>query len=389
MNTEMEIVMRYPVRTAAILASLLVLSACWEEEIAMSTAQPRTVETIAAVPVDVIRTRSFPAVLQPPEITPLAFDTGGRLGPIDLRIGQEVSKGDILATVEADDANLRLQQAEAALQEARTTAQNARSDADRQETLFDRGVASVAARDRAVTAAEQAEARVTQALRNLDLLRASLDDTTLRAPLDGIIDGIHVQAFGSVQPGQPIVTIYENTGLQASILVSFEVVSELQLGQSVRVTPSDGKAVVLPATLTEIGRRAAAVSSFPIVISLDEKRPELRSGMAVAVEIDLPVPPAQHGIEVPLSAVALNRVVALNTEPRQAQMFVARPDASGRATIALTDVTLGTVVGNHVYVTDGLLPGDLVVTAGVSFLNPGQVVRLTNGATALTAKVTR
>jgi len=381
--------MRYPVRTAAILASLLVLSACWEEEIAMSTAQPRTVETIAAVPVDVIRTRSFPAVLQPPEITPLAFDTGGRLGPIDLRIGQEVSKGDILATVEADDANLRLQQAEAALQEARTTAQNARSDADRQETLFDRGVASVAARDRAVTAAEQAEARVTQALRNLDLLRASLDDTTLRAPLDGIIDGIHVQAFGSVQPGQPIVTIYENTGLQASILVSFEVVSELQLGQSVRVTPSDGKAVVLPATLTEIGRRAAAVSSFPIVISLDEKRPELRSGMAVAVEIDLPVPPAQHGIEVPLSAVALNRVVALNTEPRQAQMFVARPDASGRATIALTDVTLGTVVGNHVYVTDGLLPGDLVVTAGVSFLNPGQVVRLTNGATALTAKVTR
>lgn len=381
--------MRYPVRTAAILASLLVLSACWEEEIVTPATQPRTVETIAAAPVDVIRTRSFPAVLQPPEITPLAFDTGGRLGPIDLRIGQEVSKGDILATVEADDANLRLQQAEAALQEARTTAQNARSDADRQETLFDRGVASVAARDRAVTAAEQAEARVTQALRNLDLLRASLDDTTLRAPFDGIIDGIHVQAFGSVQPGQPIVTIYENTGLQASILVSFEVVSELQLGQSVRVTPSDGKAVVLPATLTEIGRRAAAVSSFPIVISLDEKRPELRSGMAVAVEIDLPVPPAQHGIEVPLSAVALNRVVALSTEPRQAQMFVARPDASGRATIALTDVTLGTVVGNHVYVTDGLLPGDLVVTAGVSFLNPGQVVRLTNGATALTAKVTR
>ncbi|MFG5379888.1 efflux RND transporter periplasmic adaptor subunit [Yoonia sp. R2-816] len=365
------------------------LSACWEEEVATPEAEPRTVRTIVAQEAEASRTRSFPAVLQPPEITHLAFDVGGRLGPIDLRIGQEISQGDVLATVEADDAGLRLEQAEAALQEAQTTAQSARVDADRQVTLFERGVASVAARDRAVALAEQAEARVTQALRNLDLVQSSLGDTTLRAPFDGIIDGINVQAFGSVQPGQPILTLYEDTGLQASVLVSFDVVSDLQLGQSVRVIPSDGVARELPATLTEIGRRAAAVSSFPVVVSLDETLAELRSGMAVAIEIDMPIPAVQQGIEVPLSAVALNRDIALDNEPRQAQMFVARPEAEGLAKIMLTDVTLGTVVGDDVYVTEGLSPGDLVVTAGVSFLNPGQVVRLPGKATTLTAEVTQ
>ncbi len=377
------------VRLTFMIASMTALSACWEEEVATPEAEPRTVRTIVAQEAEASRTRSFPAVLQPPEITHLAFDVGGRLGPIDLRIGQEISQGEVLATVEADDAGLRLEQAEAALQEAQTTAQSARVDANRQVTLFERGVASVAARDRAVTLAEQAEARVTQTLRNLDLVQSSLGDTTLRAPFDGIIDGINVQAFGSVQPGQPILTLYEETGLQASVLVSFDVVSNLQLGQSVRVMPSDGVARELPATLTEIGRRAAAVSSFPVVVSLDETRAELRSGMAVAIEIDMPIPAVQQGIEVPLSAVALNRDIGLENEPRQAQMFVARPEAEGLAKIMLMDVTLGTVVGDDVYVTEGLSPGDLVVTAGVSFLNPGQVVRLPGKATTLTAEVTQ
>ena len=378
------------VRITLVIASFTVLSACWAEDNARGEGtEPtaRTVQTEIAVMTDPIVTRTFPAVLQPPEITPLAFDVGGRLGPIDLRIGQEVREGEILATVEADDANLRLEQAEAALLEAQTTAANARTDADRQEALFERGVVSVAARERAVTQAEQAEARVTQALRNLDLLRASLGDTTLRAPFDGIIDGIDVQAFGSVQPGQPILTLYEDAGLQATILVSFDVVSALRLGQSVRVVPTDGDATPLEATLTEIARRATAVSAFPIVVSLGETRPDLRSGMAVAVEIDRPVPALRQGIEMPLSAVALNRDVALDTRPRRAQMFVARPEPDGLARIALVDVALGAVVGKSVFVTDGLAPGEAVVTAGVSFLNPGQVVRLTSDASSEMAQV--
>ncbi len=381
--------MRHVARTTAMIASFTALAACWEEEVVTQELQPRTVQAVVVEPVAATRTRSFPAVLQPPEITQLAFDVGGRLGEIDLRIGQEISAGDVLATVEAEDASLRLEQAEAALREAQIAAANARTEADRQQALFARDVVSVAARDRAITAADQAEARVTQTVRNLDLVRSALSDTALRAPFDGIIDGINVQAFGSVQPGQPILTLYEDSGLQASVLVSFEVVSRLRLGQSVRVMPSDGDSGALPATLTEIGRRAAAVSSFPIVVSLDQTWPELRSGMAVAVEIDMPVPPDQQGIEVPLSAVALNRDVALATEPRQAQIFVADRSDEGLATLALVDVTLGTVVGDEVYVTQGLSSGDLVVTAGVSFLDPGQVVRLPDVATTQTAEVTQ
>ncbi len=361
---------------AALLLAPLVLVGCQADTAESPEPHVRAVHALVAEQARSTQLRSFPAVLEPQQITPLAFDVGGRLGPLSLRIGQEVAEGEALATVEAEDATYRLQQAEAALLEAQTAAANAREDADRQETLFARGVASVAARDRAVTEAQQAEARVTQALRNLDLLQASLGDTTLRAPFDGIVDAIDVQAFGSVQAGQPILTLYEETALQATILVSFEVVTALELGQPVWVVPTDGDATPLPATLTEIGRRAAAVSSFPMVITLDETRPHLRSGMAVEVRIDLPVSAALQGIELPLSAIALNRSVALDAVPRRAQVFVARPRGDGHAGLELVDVTLGAATGTSVHVIDGVSPGDLVVTAGVSFLNPGQVVRL-------------
>ena len=80
-------------RGGIVLLALFLLAACREETAAPAADPVRAVRTTVAEPIAPVRTRSFPAVLEPPEITPLAFDTGGRLGPLDLRIGQEVAEG--------------------------------------------------------------------------------------------------------------------------------------------------------------------------------------------------------------------------------------------------------------------------------------------------------
>lgn len=367
-------------RLAIVASSAIALAGCFPDEEAEAEDPIRVVRTLAVASADPVRSRSFPSVLEPLEITPLAFDVGGRLGALDLRVGQSVAVGETLATVEAADATLRLRQAEAALSEAEIAAANARSEADRQEQLFARSVASEAARDRAVTAADQADARVTQARRSLDLLTETLADTTLSAPFDGVVNSIEVQAFGSVQPGQPVVTLYPEEGLQATVLVSYDVVGTLALGDSISVLPTDGAAAPLAASVTEIAQRAPAVSSFPVIVTLAETRPDLRSGMAVEILVETPLPEAERGIEIPMSAVALNRALDLDALPRAAEVFVARPTTGGMAELELTPVSIGAVVGSSVYVTEGLGEDDLVVTAGVSFLNPRQIVRLMDTA---------
>ena len=362
-------------RPLAALGALAFLVACGEAEVASAPEAPRTVRAVLAEIAAPTRTRIFPAVLEPPELTPLAFDVGGRLGDLDLQIGQRVQAGDVIATVEAADAELRLAQAESQLQEARIAAENARTEADRQVTLFRRNVAAEAARDAAVTQAEQAEARVAQAARNVELVRETVTDTALRSPIDAVVNSIEVQAFGTVQAGQPVATLYRDEGLQARVLVSYEVVSTLSLGDEVIVRPTDGAPEPLSATIAEIARRAPAVSSFPVIVTLMEAREDLRSGMAVEVVMELPVPSAEQGIPLPLSALALQRPADLRAMPRRADVFVVERDGDSTVVTPRT-VAIGAVVDDHAFVVDGLEPGTRVVTAGVPFLHEGQAVAL-------------
>jgi len=222
----------------------------------------RSVKAEVAVTIPARIQRRFPSVLQPPDLVQLAFEVSGRVAEIDLRVGQSVAIGETLATVEPLNLDLRLKQAKAALTEAKVAAANARKEADRQEGLFDKGVIARVTRDNAVTQAEQAEARQAQAQSNVDLLGESRADAELKAPFDGVINSVEVQDFASVQAGQPVLTLYPESALQASILVSFDVAQSLDIGGLVQVLPADALAQPIAARVTEIGQRAPAVSSL-------------------------------------------------------------------------------------------------------------------------------
>lgn len=369
------------IRPLAALSATLFLMACLpddEDETAHSDGPVRAVKTVVATHSPSTQLRTFPAVLEPPQITQLAFEVGGRLGAVDLQIGQTVAKGDVLLTINPEDFDLQKQQAEAALAEAESGLENARDEAARQIQLFERNVASRVARDRAVTAQDQALARVEQLRRNLDLVRGSNADTQLLAPFDAIVNSIEVQNFGAVQPGQPVVTLYQDNGLQARILVSYQVVSQLSLGDAVMIRPADQPDVSLPARISEIARRAPAVSAFPVVVKLEETPEDLRSGMAVETVIELPVQQNNEGILLPVSALATHftmdlKRVGANGEKRNGQIFVVKDGV-----LAKREITLAGVDGTKMIVSGGLEPGERVVTAGVPFLYPDQRVSLWN-----------
>ena len=387
---EMKIAKRTAAPVIASVLAVLVAGCLPSGEAGTESETIRTVRTQLVGWTDPVSTRRFPAVLQPAQITPLAFDVGGRLGHVTLQIGQEVRAGDVLATVEAQDATLRVQQAEAALAEAQATSQNTQEEATRQQQLFERGVVSAAARDRAVTSAQQASARLDQQARNLELLRETVSDTALRAPFDGIVNTIEVQNFGTVAPGEPVVTLYQDDGLRATILVNYGIASQLTLGREVTVVPDNGSQEPLGASVTEIARRATAVSSFPIVISLDETRPDLRPGMAVEVSITFDLPDNLRGIPIPLSALATQRPANLHdADSRTADVFVYGPGEGDTGTVEPRQVRIGAVIDDLLILTDGVEPGERIVTAGVPFLHPGQVVRLEPDADAHVAGAVR
>lgn len=365
-------------RMLAVIVLIALVTGCLPDRATERAGAPlRSVKTEVTVVQPARQLRRFPSVLEPPQLVPLSFEVGGRVAEVDLRVGQRVEREELLATIEPLDLDLRLGQAEAALLEARAAAVNAQNEADRQAELARRGVVSTAARDQALTHAEQAVARMKQSQSNVDLLRKSRSDAELRAPFAAVINSVDVQDFASVQAGAPVVTLYEEGRLQASILVSLNVARDRHVGQKVRVVPSDWAGEPIPATITEIGRRAPAVSSFPLIVTLDAVDADLRSGMAVEVLIETQVSETANLIALPRSALSTVRSGPFEgVPPYPAEVFVYADAGDGTGTLEARTVAVVAAAEDRIFASEGLAPGERIVTAGVPFLRDGQTVRL-------------
>lgn len=373
-------------KSLVFLGMTLALAACLPagEEAKNDTDQIiRSVKTEIATLRPTSVSRYFPAILEPPELVPLAFEVAGRIADIDLRVGQKVTTGQALGTIEPVNLDLKLKQARAALLEAQTAADNAALDADRQLTLFKRGVSPAARKDQAVALSNQAKARLEQATANVEILMESRKDADLKAPFDGYINSVDVQDFASIKAGQPVITLYREGDLQATILVSFDVVETLSVADQVKVVPTDGTGKPINAEITEIGRRAAAVSSFPVVVTLKDATSQLRPGMAVEVQLDLALTDGPGKILLPLTAIStLHSGPFEGNPPFKAVVYIFKPTEEQAGTLHMRSIQVIAASGHSVFVEEGISAGDIVVTAGVPFLREGQQARLLHKVTA-------
>ena len=357
-----------------ILTASTLLAGCREEE---DAAEPvvRGLKVHEVSETETVRTRRFPGVLEPADLIVLSFETGGMLGELDLAAGQRLARDEAVARLDTASLQLQVEAAEAAVAQADATARNAADTLDRQARLLSRGTTTQVAVDGARAQAEAAAASLTQARKSLEAAETDLGKAVLRAPFDAIVNSVAATSWSTVSPGAPVASIYSPDRFEVSFSASFDAVSGLVVGTPARVRLADRPDIVLDAVVSEIGARADAVSSFPVVLQLTKLDPVLKAGMAVEAAIDYPLP-AQEGHPVPLSALITDGQagrVGDSDATAVAAVFVFDPQSS---TVRRRPVRIGGIRENMIVVTDGLAPGDLVASAGVSFLREGQEVRL-------------
>ncbi|MBC7939259.1 MAG: efflux RND transporter periplasmic adaptor subunit, partial [Chitinophagaceae bacterium] len=122
-----------------------------------------------------------------------------------------------------------------------------------------------------------------------------------------------------------------------------------------------GSTALLPATVREVAAAAdPATRTFLVKADLGAAPVQLGQTLTVVVQA-----PRQAGItKLPLSAV-------MRQEGRTAVWLVDRDSM----TVRVQPVAVAGADGNSVVVASGLTPGQVVVTAGVHVLSPGQKVK--------------
>ena len=316
------------------------------------------------------RVRRFPSVLQPADVSSLSFEIGGQLKAVTLTVGQKVQLGDVLAEIDPRSLQTQVDQASAGVQQAQAQLDNAEADFQRKEELLKRGVATQAVFDQSKATLLSSRAQHDQARRQLDLANHNLDRSKLLAPFAGTIARIEVKSFAQIAGGQPITTLYSDDRFEMSFLAPSPTFQSLKVGQLVDVKIADKPDLSLKGEIKELGSKAEQVSAFPVVVRLDNSAPGLNAGMSVEVTIEEPLIGGGSGFLVPLSVLVPEGGKVLQTTG-----IVFRYD-EGSSTVKKRTITVGGIRDNRLVVTEGIAAGDIVASAGVSYLSDGQKVKL-------------
>lgn len=317
--------------------------------------------------------RRYPGVLEPKELNGLSFEVPGKLGVLDLSVGQRVYAGETLARLDANQFEIAIENRRAQLDEAEATLKQKTENLERQRTLLRSGTVTRVAVDNAETDFKTARARLRQAEEALRSAEEDLKNSVLTAPFDGVVNSVDAESYATVAAGAPIVSVYAASAYEVSFSVNFDTVSRLELGGPASVRLADDPTVVLDAAITELGERADTVSSFPVVVGLTQTVPVVRAGMAVEVSLEFELPVSQ-GFLIPIDAAIKEGRLSERSGPQApAPLSVYVYDAAA-GVVRRRQVMMAGIRDNRLLIVQGLEPGERVAVAGVSYLRDGMRV---------------
>ncbi len=350
----------------ALLGCSLLLSACEEEP-------PEVVEVIRAIKTMTVaerasgQVRRFAGIVEATDTSSLSFEVSGNVRDVTVDIGDRVTAGQVLATLDPVPYELDVQAAESDLGRARAEFGEKELELQRQETLYNNGWVSKAAYDQAVAAYETAKNAVDYAVARLNLARRNLEKTTLYAPFDGVIASRSVDPFVEVPRGQPLFGIFTEDAMQVALSIPESAIDAINLGLPADVGLPTAQGCPCDAIVTEVGSAADEANAFPVKATLIDPPAAVRPGMTAEVTLLLGGSDEETAYLIPLSALAPGG------DETRASVFVYDPDS---ATVKKTPIEIRGGHENRVAVYDGVSAGDIVAVAGVSFLTDGQKVRL-------------
>lgn len=353
--------------TAGLVVLAIGLAACGPAE-EPPAPDVRPVRTITVEELPGGETVTLTGRIEAQEEVSLAFRVSQRLVERKVNVGDRVQAGQLVARVEATTLDNAMRAARANLASVQARAADARLEFERQRSLFERGVAPRARFESAQKASQAAAAQVDAAQAQLATAREQLGYTELFADAAGTVTAVGAEPGEVVGAGQMVVRVARQGGRDAVFDVPARV-KEAAGGLDPEVTvalASDAK-VRATGRVREVSPQANPVTrTFEVRVGLTDPPDAMRLGSTVTGSIHLA---GGGGIRVPAAALT-----SANGAPA---VWVLDP-ATG--TVAIRNVVVAQSGLAEVVISEGLAPGDVVVTAGVQALRPGQKVRLLQAA---------
>lgn len=375
---------------------VLALAGCQEqtEEPLLDTTV--TVETAAAQTGDLSTQSTYIGTISAEGTASVVAMVSGNVEQVAVSVGDTVTAGDFLCRIDDESARLGLQNAQAAVNSAQESYNSAlanyggadlpvlqeqlrlaQDNYEDTQVLLEIGAASQAEVDQAYQALLSAQAGLDAARASLNSAQAGIQSArvgvesaqyqlslyNLTSPISGVVEAVNVTENNFAASGTAAFVISNGSNKTVTFYVTDSVRQTLTPGQAVTV---DYNGQTYEGAITEIGGVVdAQVGQFQVKAVIDGAQ-DLPDGLSV--ELTTTAHQANGAVLIPSDAMFFEDGISY--------VYVVQDGKAVR-----TDVTIGLYTADQIAVTDGLTPGDQVITTWSASLRDGADVRLAGAET--------
>lgn len=353
-------------KIVALSTSVVLLAAGWQlyHVLATKPQPPKVIPLVRTVTVGNVSTSTkdvYPGEVRGRYESNLAFQVAGKINNRYVNIGDTVTAGQVLMTIDPKDINQALASSEAQLASAIANQKLAADNAARFTKLYQGGAVSQAVYDQYITQLDAANASLRQAQAQANVNLNQSEYTKLRSDANGVVANITGEIGQVTAAGTPLVTVVQNGEREVQINVPENKLSALRLGQVAFVNFWALPDVQATGSISEIAPMADPITkTYRVRVAIEDMPAEAKLGMTT--KVTLANGEAQHFL---LPATAIYQT---NQQP---QVWLVKDNRA-----SLADITIAGYSGNEVIIAKGLTAGDVVITAGLNKLVPEQPVRL-------------
>lgn len=317
-------------------------------------------ETIPTVKTDTVRvnssklTTTFPGKISPAAEVNLPFRVAGVINKINVKPGNFVSEGDVIAEMDPRDYTIQLSATEAEYKQIK-------GEVERIVSLYEKNSVTQNDYEKAIYGLEQITAKY-------NAHKNALNDTKLRAPFSGYIQKIMFDSNEAVDAGMPVVSMISSGTPEVYIHIPASVFMKSESFESFYCTLDLYPDVVFPLSLINITRKANQNQLYEMRLKMRESQKEeitATPGMSVTVNISYKTDESSETI-VPQTAILSSN--------ENTSVWILNPDNN---TVTSRKVNVKTFLrdGNAV-INNGLHAGEIIVTGGVNSIAEGNKVKI-------------
>ena len=315
------------------------------------------------------KVRTFSGTAQTDKIINLSFRNNGIITEFNIKLGQIVKKGQLLARLDNVQSRLSYEQSLTDLNSAASQMNTAKLNLNRVRLLYEKGSSSLSDFEAAKNSFNTAEESHESAKRGVAIQREQIRYGYLNAPADGIIAAVSAEIDENVSIGEAVATLNAGTDMEISLGIPESVINGVRQGMDVEVDFSSIQEKKFKAKVTEVSPAVDANSAtYPVRVIVTSPSEEIKSGMAANVTFDF----GNHktgakDLVVPAHAIG---------EDSEGRFVFIIEGEGDHAKVSKQQVTIGALTSEGFEIKSGLSAGQKIATAGLQTLLDGQEVRL-------------